>query len=886
MPHPHWIRTEDIAIPAESINKAAELLTAELGDAGIEAIGGRKWWLWRRKDAELKAEWIEMRSDYNNRQRQNKKCRRVMLYIHGGGYFFGSVDEHRYQLQRHARKLQARVFAPRYRLAPQFPFPCALLDCLAAYIYLLTIHEPNEIVFAGDSAGGGMVLSLLCLLRDRGCPLPAGGILISPWVDLTHSFPSLSRRDGFDYIPPHGFHQKPSKSWPPPNEDELQELARAKLSNDVKDPSAISGAASSLVDPSTNAHTTQQRQPPIAVQIDGRNVVVKDQVQLYTTNELITHPLVSPALQPSLGGLPPLCVMVGGGELLRDEQIYIAHKAANPHEYQLPEQFRGRYDPNNTLIAKYKPTPVQLQVWEDLCHVTPTLSFTRPAKYMYRSVAQFGAWALSRAQNRAIDIEEAESSDDDSSSEDDDPKAQKLSNGIPSTMPVTVGKAGDPLPPFTNHMIRQRVDRNGMVYPLEPTPELEAFEMDQQLVGAVKVGPIRTWLATKAQFDSKYASTRHKIMKERIKDVKTGRAHCFEGENPPPSALAARLHEAETYSRTQKIKKSWGLGMWSSWGMKHDERTVHSDEKLSHDEKKQDLEASAETPTIAVDGTHEIPSQEKSRSRSRARSTGSRRRTISVRDEGQVEGESTRPMIPKAVNADTDRAVSGNTVPKMIINSSANETSTSPDHLSPMFMPKFKTSLFKDEGDSASMMTQTSVLPDNASTRAVFSASGVTSATEQSTMKSTPVQDGIRPVTPAPKDNLGGYDTPHSRRSVERLQRHDTELSDEQSLNTASIINGDGRMQALRSPSTMAVVQAEGVIEPVNDRDTAQLTNGDFETGHKDPMSVNGNVSGDGATTNGIKNGISIGDKATTTENRPALYGRDDSTFVTAMEKL
>lgn len=59
----------------------------------------------------MKAEWIEMRADYHERKRVGDKGRRVMLYVHGGAYFFGSVDEHRYQMQRHARKLKARVFA-------------------------------------------------------------------------------------------------------------------------------------------------------------------------------------------------------------------------------------------------------------------------------------------------------------------------------------------------------------------------------------------------------------------------------------------------------------------------------------------------------------------------------------------------------------------------------------------------------------------------------------------------------------------------------------------------------------------------------------------------------------------------------------------------------
>lgn len=113
---------------------------------------------------------------------------------------------------------------------------------------------------------------------------------------------------------------------------------------------------------------------------------------MYTTNDLLKHPLVSPIMQPTLGGLPPLFIMTGGGEVLRDEQIYLAHKCANPSKYMPPKSLLT--DADRALIEHYKPTDVQLQVWDDMCHVAPTLSFTRPAKFMYRSIAQFGAWAL------------------------------------------------------------------------------------------------------------------------------------------------------------------------------------------------------------------------------------------------------------------------------------------------------------------------------------------------------------------------------------------------------------------------------------------------------------------------------------------------------------
>ncbi|RYE83530.1 MAG: steryl acetyl hydrolase [Methanosarcinales archaeon] len=91
-----------------------------------------------------------------------------------------------------------------------------MLTCvgLAVYLHLLEEkHDPNTIILAGDSAGGGMVLSMLVTLRDQGIPLPAGAILISPWVDLTHSFPSLGGDGKMDYIPAHGFVHKPSMSW-------------------------------------------------------------------------------------------------------------------------------------------------------------------------------------------------------------------------------------------------------------------------------------------------------------------------------------------------------------------------------------------------------------------------------------------------------------------------------------------------------------------------------------------------------------------------------------------------------------------------------------------------------------------------------------------------
>ena len=933
------MRIENVSIPIENITSASELLVAQLGDAGVEAVGGKKWWQWRRKDTELKAEWVEMRSDYNLRMQKKEKSNRIMLYVHGGAYFFGSVDEHRYQLQRHARKLNARVFAPRYRLAPQFPFPCGLLDCLAAYMYLLTFHDPSEIVFAGDSAGGGMILSLLCLLRDQGIDLPAGAILISPWVDLTHSFPSLSRTDKLDYIPEHGFMQKPSRSWPPPNEDELVEISKA--TRDAKPEEKSDGTVPQPIErvPTAEIATTaRQQQPPLSLQLDGEEVFIKDQIQLYTTNQLISHPLVSPALQPSLGGLPPLLIMVGGGELLRDEQIYVAHKAADPYKYRLPERWRKLYDPEDAMLNKYTPTPVQLQVWDDLCHVAPTLSFTRPAKFMYRSVAQFGAWALSRAQKRSIEIMEDDQSSVASSSEEeeeDKPVVDEKASQISANGPYTrIGKAGDPLPRFKNNMVRQQVDRHGVVYRLPRASELPALQMESDLVGVVKEGPTRQWLAAKAVWDSKYASTRRKIQRRRVEYARTGKARGFgDGELPPPSALAGRQQDERSSSRAMRIKKSWGLGMWSSWGWKHDERTLEKDGLLEKQEAKaqpqQKLSTDGDQQMDGATVLSDDSNRRQSRARSASHASRQRRRTVTVQDEGQVEGE--EPAVPTTPRAAAQNGISDTVglTPTLAVErptpAAANTESREPEqNLSPVFIPKWRSAAHlrgdsKDTSDAGSNYSRAAnAAPDNASTMAVFSAPGVQRQDSQDDTShrniGTPTADRVslesRPSTPEAKDNLGGYDTPVSRRSVERLQRHQTDITDGQSIRSsipASILTLDGatstRLHPLKSPSAVAIVQAEGILATPDVR--LASTNELSSTVAASTMSVaagNGGSSpdvGSGATyhditTNPMPRGRTSSIPGGTTDQpavpsgivRPSLHDRDDSDFKTAHQKL
>lgn len=129
-------------------------------------------------------------------------ARRVVLYLHGGGYVSGSPATHLAVTARMAQEAGARLFALDYRLAPEHPFPAALEDAWAAYWWLLTEQHvaPAQIVVAGDSAGGGLTLALLLALRDAGMPLPAGAVGLSPWLDLTLSGATLIANAGADYL--------------------------------------------------------------------------------------------------------------------------------------------------------------------------------------------------------------------------------------------------------------------------------------------------------------------------------------------------------------------------------------------------------------------------------------------------------------------------------------------------------------------------------------------------------------------------------------------------------------------------------------------------------------------------------------------------------------
>lgn len=166
----------------------------------------------------------------------------TIMYMHGGAYYLMDPATHRPTVQKLCQLTKGRAYNIRYRLAPQHPFPAALLDAFVSYLTLLappagTFHEavaPEHIVFAGDSAGGNLSTVLIVLLlhlrktetkitwngKEMEVPLPAGIATNSPWLDITHSSPSCDKNGKWDYLPTRSMHPNgmtfPSDSvWPP-----------------------------------------------------------------------------------------------------------------------------------------------------------------------------------------------------------------------------------------------------------------------------------------------------------------------------------------------------------------------------------------------------------------------------------------------------------------------------------------------------------------------------------------------------------------------------------------------------------------------------------------------------------------------------------------------
>jgi len=122
--------------------------------------------------------------------------------MHGGGYVSGSCNDHRGFVSKFADFTGTKCLVFEYRLAPENPYPAAVEDSVAVYRWLIDSgYKPDKIVFAGESAGGGLVLATLLAIKELKLSMPSAVVAISPWTDLTCSGDSYTTKNRVSVAP-------------------------------------------------------------------------------------------------------------------------------------------------------------------------------------------------------------------------------------------------------------------------------------------------------------------------------------------------------------------------------------------------------------------------------------------------------------------------------------------------------------------------------------------------------------------------------------------------------------------------------------------------------------------------------------------------------------
>lgn len=138
----------------------------------------------------------------------------IIFYCHGGGYMTGSCMYARELTTKLAKINSCKIFSFDYRLAPEYPYPAALEDALSAWKYILSNgYLPENLIFAGDSAGGNLCLSLTLLLKQLDMQMPKCLILFSPWTDMTASGKSYHSKELLDPVLDNNYIQKALKCY-------------------------------------------------------------------------------------------------------------------------------------------------------------------------------------------------------------------------------------------------------------------------------------------------------------------------------------------------------------------------------------------------------------------------------------------------------------------------------------------------------------------------------------------------------------------------------------------------------------------------------------------------------------------------------------------------
>ncbi|KAL1962067.1 hypothetical protein VTN77DRAFT_595 [Rasamsonia byssochlamydoides] len=319
---PMWVSKVTLPAPEDAVRDAVIKAIDELKTSGAETFEipavrpVEAEWTGYRSGVDKKAPLPDLSEEEKYRElRREAKSDMVILYIHGGALYLMDPATHRVPVAHLSKLTGAPVLSVRYRLAPQNPFPAALVDVLVAYLSLISpppgsLHDAvpaSKIIVAGDSAGGNLSLALLQTLltlrriaptirfhgKEIPVDLPAGLALCSPWCDVTRSMPSVQANAKFDYIiPPH----EPVETLYAP--------------------------------PPCRPDDVWPRSPP--------------RVDMYSDANMVAHPLVSPlvARKELWKGAPPLYIGMGE-EGLTDEGLLLARKVHQAGSPVVVDQFEG-----------------------------------------------------------------------------------------------------------------------------------------------------------------------------------------------------------------------------------------------------------------------------------------------------------------------------------------------------------------------------------------------------------------------------------------------------------------------------------------------------------------------------------------------------------------
>jgi acetyl esterase/lipase len=124
----------------------------------------------------------------------------VYLFVHGGAFVVGDGAFAKAQGARTADALGVRTVSVDYRMPPDHPFPAAPEDCVTVYEALIDKVDSSNVVIGGSSAGGNIAAAATLMIRDRGLPLPAGTVLLTPEVDLTESGDTFRTNETLDVV--------------------------------------------------------------------------------------------------------------------------------------------------------------------------------------------------------------------------------------------------------------------------------------------------------------------------------------------------------------------------------------------------------------------------------------------------------------------------------------------------------------------------------------------------------------------------------------------------------------------------------------------------------------------------------------------------------------